>query len=76
MSTETKAVPDEPAKPELEPTKIFKCRDAACRAWVREEFATEQQVCPICGGPMLRSIRHLPAIPGVKKKRKAPVKRK
>ncbi|BBH20754.1 hypothetical protein Back11_20990 [Paenibacillus baekrokdamisoli] len=49
-------------KPVLKLTKIWKCRNADCKAWVREEFAVEQQACPICKGPMLRSMRHLPAV--------------
>ncbi|GGF99951.1 hypothetical protein GCM10010916_16500 [Paenibacillus abyssi] len=60
---------DAEIKPELLPTKIYKCKSPDCKAWVREEFATEQQSCPICKGPMLRSIRHLPPIGKPKKKR-------
>ncbi|AJY76704.1 cold-inducible protein YdjO-related protein [Paenibacillus beijingensis] len=52
----------EETKPKLLPTKIWKCRNAECKAWVREEFAVESQVCPLCKGPMLRSMRHLPAV--------------
>ncbi|URN93877.1 MAG: hypothetical protein NAG76_18925 [Candidatus Pristimantibacillus lignocellulolyticus] len=47
---------------ELKPTKILKCKNAECKAWVREEFAQEDQTCPICKGPMMRSMRHLPAV--------------
>ncbi|WP_287021509.1 cold-inducible protein YdjO-related protein [Cohnella sp.] len=46
----------------MKPTRIWKCRNADCRAWVREEFATPNQACPLCGGPMLRSMKHLPPL--------------
>ncbi|WP_028610729.1 cold-inducible protein YdjO-related protein [Paenibacillus harenae] len=49
-------------KPKLKPTKIFKCKNQDCKAWVRDEFADAEQSCPICKGPMLRSMRHLPAV--------------
>lgn len=49
----------EEEKPQLMPTKILKCRNADCKAWVREEFAVADQVCPLCKGPMIRSIKHL-----------------
>ncbi|WP_051088285.1 cold-inducible protein YdjO-related protein [Cohnella laeviribosi] len=52
----------EDAKTALKPTRIWKCRNADCRAWVREEFATPNQACPLCGGPMLRSMKHLPPL--------------
>ncbi|MFC4775226.1 cold-inducible protein YdjO-related protein [Paenibacillus sp. GCM10023252] len=46
----------------LIPTKIYKCKSAECKAWVREEFAASPQLCPICNGEMHRSMRHLPAV--------------
>ncbi|GKU79223.1 cold-inducible protein YdjO-related protein [Paenibacillus sp. L3-i20] len=46
----------------LKPTKIWKCKNADCKAWVRDEFSTTEQLCPICKGPMLRSMRHLPPV--------------
>lgn len=49
-------------KPKLIPTKIWKCKNPECKAWVREEFAEREQSCPICKGPMHRSMRHLPAV--------------
>ncbi|WP_019422121.1 MULTISPECIES: cold-inducible protein YdjO-related protein [Paenibacillus] len=52
----------EDTKPKLLPTKILKCRNSECKAWVRDEFATAEQSCPLCNGPMLRSIKHLPAV--------------
>jgi len=52
--------PDE--KPELIATKIYKCKNPECKAWVREEFGSEGQACPMCKGPMMRSMRHLPKV--------------
>ncbi|TYP79581.1 cold-inducible protein YdjO-related protein [Paenibacillus methanolicus] len=65
---------EEQDKPKLVPTKIYKCKDAECKAWVREELAAAEPVCPICKGPMHRSIRHLPALQNKIKKQK-PVKK-
>ncbi|TVX93698.1 cold-inducible protein YdjO-related protein [Paenibacillus agilis] len=52
----------EDIKPVLTPTKILKCRNAECKVWVRDEFASTEQTCPICKGPMIKSIKHLPAV--------------
>lgn len=49
-------------KPKLIITKILKCRNPECKAWVRDEFATGEQSCPLCKGPMIRSMKHLPAV--------------
>ncbi|ASS65571.1 MULTISPECIES: cold-inducible protein YdjO-related protein [Paenibacillus] len=62
----------EDTKPELIPTKIWKCRNADCKAWVRDEFAAESQLCPMCKGPMLRSMRHLPAVQNKIKRKPKP----
>ncbi|CAI6030774.1 cold-inducible protein YdjO-related protein [Cohnella sp. JJ-181] len=51
-------------------TKIWKCKSSDCKAWVREEFATEAQKCPMCKGDMLRTMKHLPAL--VKKVKSKP----
>ncbi len=57
-------------KPELKPTVIWKCRDASCKAWVREDFATgTYPPCPICKGETIRSYKHLPAV-AIKKTQK------
>ncbi|CAG7645983.1 hypothetical protein PAESOLCIP111_05069 [Paenibacillus solanacearum] len=50
------------AKPELFPTPILKCKNAECKAWVREELSASSRECPLCGGEMLRSYKHLPKI--------------
>ncbi|WP_219837440.1 cold-inducible protein YdjO-related protein [Paenibacillus sp. R14(2021)] len=52
----------EEEKPKLIATKIWKCKNPECKAWVREEFAESEQSCPICKGPMHRSMRHLPKV--------------
>lgn len=55
--------PPVPAKPETAPVPIWRCTDAVCKAWVREELAgVSQPACPICKGPMIRSIKHLPKL--------------
>jgi hypothetical protein len=59
-------------QPELFPTPILKCRNADCKAWVREELSTSRE-CPLCRGEMIRSIKHLPKIV---KKVKSPRKKK
>src|SRR5690606_15210178 len=41
---------------------IFKYKNAECKAGVAEEFAQPDQTWPICNGPMLRSMRHLPSV--------------
>ncbi|MFD0958986.1 cold-inducible protein YdjO-related protein [Paenibacillus chungangensis] len=50
------------SKLDVIPTKIWKCKNSECKAWIREEFTTGEQLCPICRGPMHRSMRHLPAV--------------
>ncbi|MCC3371690.1 cold-inducible protein YdjO-related protein [Cohnella sp. REN36] len=62
---------NEEAKPKLQLTKIWKCKNESCKAWVREEFAVADQLCPMCKGPMLRTMKHLPAL---QKKAKARTK--
>ncbi|REE80144.1 cold-inducible protein YdjO [Paenibacillus taihuensis] len=64
----------EEEKPKLIATKIWKCKNAECKAWVRDEFAGQgEQACPICKGPMHRSMRHLPAVQNkIKKQPKKP----
>lgn len=42
--------------------KILKCKNPECKAWVREEFASPGQTCPMCSGPMLRTMKHLPPL--------------
>ncbi|HUC93924.1 MAG TPA: cold-inducible protein YdjO-related protein [Paenibacillus sp.] len=64
----------DPDKPELHPVAIWRCKDKACKAWVRQELAdSDSPGCPICGGVMGRSMRHLPKLV---KKHKAPPKPK
>ncbi|MEO3945424.1 cold-inducible protein YdjO-related protein [Gorillibacterium sp. CAU 1737] len=61
-------------KPALEATPIYRCKDSDCKAWVREEFLPDDKACPICKGPMLKSIKHLPPTGKPKKKAKAAAK--
>ncbi|RUS47171.1 cold-inducible protein YdjO-related protein [Cohnella sp. AR92] len=62
---------EEEQKQKLNIVKILKCRNNDCKAWVREEFAVPDQVCPMCKGPMLRTMKHLPAL---QKKYKSPTR--
>ena len=56
METEAK-------QPETTPVPIWRCRNSTCKAWVREELAaSDSPECPICKGPMVRSIKHLPKL--------------
>ncbi len=66
-----KVAVNDDAKPKLTVVKILKCKNSDCKAWVREEFATPGQVCPLCKGPMLRTMKHLSPL---QKKYKAPSK--
>ncbi|QAY68302.1 hypothetical protein ET464_01935 [Paenibacillus protaetiae] len=51
---------DAPVK--LIPTKIWRCKNQDCKAWIRDEFISTDPLCPMCKGPMGRSMRHLPAV--------------
>jgi len=62
-------------KPQLEATPIYRCKDPGCKAWVREEFLPGDKACPLCKGPMLKSIKHLPPSGKPKKKAKRPAAR-
>ncbi|WP_438434786.1 cold-inducible protein YdjO-related protein [Gorillibacterium sp. sgz500922] len=59
-------------KPQLEATPIYRCKDPECKAWVREEFLPADKACPLCKGPMLKSMKHLPPSGKPKKKAKRP----
>lgn len=56
------AAANEDSGVKLSAVKILKCKNSECKAWVREEFATPGQNCPICNGPMLRTMKHLPPL--------------
>lgn len=65
------------SKPELAPVPIWRCRNQECKAWVRDELAAGAAPgagpeCPLCKGPMLRGMKHLPKLV---KKVKAPKKK-
>ncbi|UJF35823.1 cold-inducible protein YdjO-related protein [Paenibacillus hexagrammi] len=48
---------------EVTPVPIWKCKNTECKAWVREELASSSTPeCPMCKGPMIRSIKHLPKL--------------
>lgn len=61
-------------KPNLIPVPIWRCKDKECKAFIREELASSPSPeCPLCKGPMIRSLKHLPELV---KKYKAPKKEK
>jgi uncharacterized paraquat-inducible protein A len=66
LATETR----EQTSEELQQIQIWKCPDADCRAWVREEFATATPaICPLCKGTMVRSYKHVPVAPAKGRKK-------
>ncbi|WP_274362426.1 cold-inducible protein YdjO-related protein [Paenibacillus thermotolerans] len=71
--TSTTTLPPEQTKPKLVLTKIWGCKDASCKAWVRDEFADDEAVsaCPICKGPVVRSLKHLPEVKTPARRKKA-----
>ncbi|MFB9278097.1 cold-inducible protein YdjO-related protein [Cohnella cellulosilytica] len=53
----------ESVKPELSPVPIWRCRNAECKVWIREELAASSSPeCPMCKGVMMRGIKHLPKL--------------
>jgi hypothetical protein len=60
-------------KPEVSPVPIWRCKNTECKAWVRDELVSSgpQPGCPLCSGPMIRGMKHLPKLV---KKHKAPKK--
>ncbi|TBL70724.1 cold-inducible protein YdjO-related protein [Paenibacillus thalictri] len=55
---------------EMKHVQIWKCKEPECKAWVREEFVTEENPsCPLCKGQMIRSYKHLPETPKKGKKK-------
>ncbi|WP_248925133.1 cold-inducible protein YdjO-related protein [Paenibacillus hamazuiensis] len=53
----------EVTKPEYTPVPIWRCQNADCKAWVREELAASPNPgCPLCSGKMVRSYKHLPKL--------------
>jgi hypothetical protein len=49
---------------EIQQVQIWKCTDADCKAWIRDEFVTETvPSCPLCKSSMVRSYKHIPVIP-------------
>lgn len=65
---------NETQKPETTPVPVWRCKGDNCNAWIREEMAeTGRPLCPLCQGPMIRSIKHLPKlIKKMPRKKKTP----
>ncbi|RXT03596.1 cold-inducible protein YdjO-related protein [Ammoniphilus sp. CFH 90114] len=57
------------SKPNTVPVPIWRCRNKECKAFIREEMASSPSpACPLCNGPTIRSMKHLPEL--VKKYKK------
>ena len=50
-----------PKPPDVE-KNVLSCEADGCNGWMREEFASEDELCPLCGGSMKMEIRTLPEI--------------
>ncbi|CAI6070487.1 cold-shock protein [Cohnella sp. JJ-181] len=47
----------------LEPTTVWSCASDSCNGWIRENFAfSAEPACTLCGSPMEKTERMLPAI--------------
>ena len=47
----------------LTPVEVWRCKSPECKAWIRNELtAGPNPACPLCKGPMIRSIKHLPEL--------------
>ena len=61
------------AKPDLQAVPIWRCKNKECKAWIRDELASSKSpACPICSGPMGRSMKHLPKLVKKVKSQKKP----
>lgn len=43
-------------------TVVYACLSDGCNGWMREEFATTDLKCPLCGNETIQEIRELPQI--------------
>ncbi len=43
-------------------TVVYVCSSGNCNGWMREEFATDDLKCPLCGHDTVQEIRELPQI--------------
>ncbi|MDQ0215536.1 PHP family Zn ribbon phosphoesterase [Oikeobacillus pervagus] len=54
-----KNIEDEPI---IEDTTVFSCTSSECNCWMREDFASHDLFCPICGNHLKKEVRELPRI--------------
>jgi len=50
---------EKPIIPEIE-TPVHVCTKKECHGWMREEFASEDELCPLCGSSMNKQTKVLP----------------
>lgn len=43
-------------------TVVYSCVDESCNAWMREDFASADLRCPLCGSDTMMEVRELPKI--------------
>lgn len=43
-------------------TVVYACSGDDCNGWMREEFATTDLKCPLCGNETIQEVRELPQI--------------
>lgn len=46
----------------IENTVVYACESNDCNGWMRKDFASENYVCPMCGGQLVEEMRELPKI--------------
>lgn len=56
-----KAQDDKPEEVFMD-TVVYACSGDSCNGWMREEFATADLKCPLCGNETIQEVRELPQI--------------
>lgn len=47
---------------EMVDTVVYSCESDACNGWMRKDFASAENTCPMCGSNLVEEIRELPKI--------------
>lgn len=53
---------EEKQEEELVDTVVYSCIDESCNAWMRQDFASTDLKCPLCGNETTMEVRELPKI--------------